>query len=251
MLNNRLVAHRGYQKLYPENSRLSLSKAIETGGLHVETDVMFTRDKKAVLFHDLVMTRLSGIDDGIHHKDWDELKTLSAYEPERLGDKFNNTTIEPLSYLVELAKQNPQVTIYVELKPAGIHYVGSKKALQICQQELAEVRDQCVLMSYHYDIIKHARKNGWPKVGIVLKDWDDLHSAKIHNIQPDYIFASHAQLPKIGYIDLTTKNLANSILVIYEVADPDYAAELFERGVDMIETFDIEGMLTSLAHKAL
>jgi len=251
MLNNRLVAHRGYQKLYPENSRLSLSKAITAGALHVETDVMFSRDKKAVLFHDLVMTRLTGINDGIHHKDWNDIKTISAHEPERLGSEFNNTTIAPLSYLVELAKEHPQITIYVELKPAGIHHVGPELALQICEQELAEVRDQCVLISYHYDIIKHARKNGWPQVGVVLEDWEDLHSTKIHKIQPDYIYAGHTQLPKSGYIDLATKNLRNSLLVIYEVADPDYAAELFERGVDMIETFDIAGMLEKLAHKAL
>lgn len=39
MLTDRLVAHRGYQKRYPENTLLGFTKAIEAGAHYIETDI--------------------------------------------------------------------------------------------------------------------------------------------------------------------------------------------------------------------
>ena len=40
-------------------------------------------------------------------------------------------------------------------------------------------------------------------------------------------------------------------MVVYEVEDPDQAIDWFNRGADMVETFDIGSMITNLAHRAL
>ena len=42
-----------------------------------------------------------------------------------------------------------------------------------------------------------------------------------------------------------------STVVVYEVEDPDQAIDWFNRGADMVETFDIGSMITNLAHRAL
>jgi hypothetical protein len=39
-----LVAHRGYQKLYPENTALSVTQAIKAGALFVEIDIQLSKD---------------------------------------------------------------------------------------------------------------------------------------------------------------------------------------------------------------
>ena len=42
-----LVAHRGLQCEYPENTALSVSKAIAAGALFIEIDIQLSRDKTA------------------------------------------------------------------------------------------------------------------------------------------------------------------------------------------------------------
>ena len=49
---DQLVAHRGWQRRYPENTLLAVDKAIGAGARHVEIDVQFSGDGRAVVFHD-------------------------------------------------------------------------------------------------------------------------------------------------------------------------------------------------------
>ena len=49
---NELVAHRGFRGKYPENTILSITKAIEAGALFVELDVQFSEDKLPIIYHD-------------------------------------------------------------------------------------------------------------------------------------------------------------------------------------------------------
>jgi glycerophosphoryl diester phosphodiesterase len=48
----KLIAHRGYQRHYPENSPLAIEKAIECGALFFEIDVQFSADGIPLLYHD-------------------------------------------------------------------------------------------------------------------------------------------------------------------------------------------------------
>ena len=57
---NELVAHRGFRGKYPENTILSITKAIEAGALFVELDVQFSEDKLPIIYHDSELSRVSG-----------------------------------------------------------------------------------------------------------------------------------------------------------------------------------------------
>ena len=50
--------------------------------------------------------------------------------------------------------------------------------------------------------------------------------------------------------DITLDHIESTV-VIYEVEDPDQTIIWFNRGTDMVETFDIGGMIENLAHRAL
>ncbi len=246
MLTDRLVAHRGWQKMYPENTLLGITRAIEAGAHYIETDVMFSADGQPVLYHDVLMNRLSGRKNAIHLLKLESIERISAHEPGRFGNRFLSETIAPLSTVTLLLKSNPQVTLFVEVKKAGIHFMGHQDALNTIAKTLNPVRDQCVLISYDLDFIYTACRANWPRVGIVLEDWSTLSRSIVQSIEPDFIFCSERHLPENTELDIS-----NSMLVVYEVADPERAICLYQRGVDMVETFDIGGMLQQLAHRAL
>ena len=52
-----LTGHRGAAELEPENTRLSIQKAIDLGVDQVEIDVHLTRDQHLVVIHDATVDR--------------------------------------------------------------------------------------------------------------------------------------------------------------------------------------------------
>ena len=56
MLN---IAHRGFSRLYPENTALAFEKAVEAGADGIELDVHLTKDNAVVVIHDESIDRTS------------------------------------------------------------------------------------------------------------------------------------------------------------------------------------------------
>lgn len=246
MLTDRLVGHRGYPKHYPENTLLGISKAIEVGAHFIETDILFSADHQPVLYHDTLMNRISGIDNAAHLLNLSELILLPASEPDRFGDQFKRQTITPLSELVDLLRKHPEVTAFIELKRTGLHIEGIEHAYEIILETLKPSLSQCVLISFSDEFIHHAWKQGYPRLGLVLKQWGELESPLMTSIQPEFIFCDAEMIPD----DVALDNIESTV-VIYEITDPNSAIDWFNRGADMIETFDVGGMIENLAHRAL
>ncbi|KJS08332.1 MAG: hypothetical protein VR73_05770 [Gammaproteobacteria bacterium BRH_c0] len=246
MLKDRLVAHRGFQKLYPENTLLGLSKAIEAGAHFIETDIQFSADYQPVLYHDLPMKRLSGVENLLSNLTLAELSQHSCFEPQRLGDKFRGEAIAMLLDLVALLKANPQVTAFVEIKRTAVQFAGLENTFSILESQLQPVQAQAVLISFDYAVIAYAHSKSYPRLGFVLQQWSDLESDVVASTEVEFLFCDQEKIPA----DADLGNLSSK-LVVYEVDNPDVAASLFARGVDMVETFDIGGMLDGLGRHAL
>jgi glycerophosphoryl diester phosphodiesterase len=246
MITDRLVAHRGYPRHYPENTLLGMSKAIEARAKFIETDILFSADQQPVLYHDTLMTRISGVENAIHLLTLDELRQHPAHEPERLGQAFAGEHITPLSALVGLLSEHPNVTAFIELKRTGLETAGIENAYRIVTGVLDPVIGQCVLISFSDEFIQYAQEQQFPRLGVVLKDWQDRQGPWITDIQPEFIFCDTDKVPKGATLDEL-----QSTVVIYEVEDPDQAIDWFNRGADMVETFDIGGLISNLAHRAL
>ena len=56
-----ICAHRGARSIAPENTLLSLDKALQCGAHCWETDVQITRDKELIIFHDSDLKRTTNI----------------------------------------------------------------------------------------------------------------------------------------------------------------------------------------------
>lgn len=246
MLQDRIVAHRGYQKCYPENTLLAYREAIAAGARCVETDVLLSADLQPVLYHDPSLRRVSGIRGQLAKKTLAELTGLPAYEPLRLGDKFHTECIPSLRAFAQLIGAHPEVTAYVEIKREAVTFAGAETVYRAVAKALENITEQVVLISFDYGFIHHARRAGWRRCGVVLKHWKDLQLPLVQSIQPEAVFCNGQKIP--ARADLTT--LAPQ-LVVYEIDDPHAAIEWFRRGADKIETFDIGALLPALAHRAL
>lgn len=246
MLQHRLVAHRGYQKLYPENTLLALRKAIEAGARYVETDIQFSADGVPVLYHDMAMKRLSGVENLIGNLTLAELQALSSHEPERFGDRFSGEPIATLAQLVALLEECPEVTAFVEIKRSAVQVAGVEATYERVASCLHAVAERAVLISFDYTFIAHARQRGYRRLGIVLQAWQDLDSDAVRNSNPEFVFCDIEKIPPQADLGALVPQL-----VVYEVADAGLAMALFERGLDMVETFDIRGLLHALGRQAL
>ena len=236
---NRLVAHRGFQKKYPENTLLAYQKAIEAGALSIETDVLLSADKQAVLYHDPTLKRVSGCKGRVKDKTLAELIRTPAFEPHRLGQQFQDQCITPLSDLVELLKAHSQVTAYIEVKKEALIFTGASETYTSISDCLAPVASQCIIISFDHDFIAFVRSQGWARCGIVIQRWRDLRSEKIQYIKPDTVFINYRNIPAKAELDKLGFEL-----VIYEIDDPLLARKWLARGASKVESFDIEGLIT-------
>lgn len=233
-----LVAHRGLQKTYPENTALSVRKAIEAGAQFVEIDIQLSIDQQPMVYHDMNLARVSGHKGRVSELSCEQLIALPAYEPGRLGDQFIEQTISPLAAVVDIVAMHAGVTLFVELKEESIAEFGAEIMLANVCEVLLPIRNRAVLISFDYKIIAAARAAGWPQVGAVLRKWRHIDSEEIADIAGDYCFVDYKIIPE-------NENLARltSTLVAYEVGTVELAHQLAARGVAMFETFDINTLL--------
>lgn len=246
MSHNRIVAHRGYAGLYPENTMLAISKAREAGARFIEVDIQFTADHQPVVYHDLILNRISGQEGIITGLTLQQAEQLPAHEPGRFGNAYINERVLPLTVLVNWLEKEQEVTLFVEVKRTALAYAGVEKTFDILKTILQPVASRIVLISFDREFIDYASQQGVFKSGLVLVDWQDIHDPALTAMGLDYIFCDVEKIPTGA--DLSA---IEPVLVVYEVPDWQQAAELFNRGVDMVETFNVGGLLEDLAHHAL
>ncbi len=73
-----IMAHRGDSASAPENTLLSMERAVEVGVDVLETDARMTRDREIVLFHDETLERTTGVTGRVGDYTLEELKQMDA-----------------------------------------------------------------------------------------------------------------------------------------------------------------------------
>lgn len=237
---NHLIAHRGWQQRFPENTMLALAGAIATGALHVETDIQVCADRVAVLCHDATLQRLCGSPLDITQAHEYELAVLSAHEPERFGERFVGTPLARLSECVALIAAHPEVTLYAELKRHSLRRFGVDAVLDVVLPELQAIAGQCVLISFDLAVLQRARERGWARLAPVLSSWSQVHAPAIAALRPELFFCDKDLL-----LPPAEPGDAGWPLALFEIADHDEALDWRRRGAALIETFAIGEMLAA------
>ena len=234
-----LIAHRGYPRRYPENTLEGITAAINAGACFVEFDVQFTADGVPVLLHDASLMRTTGTRGRIVNTELEKLANLPANEPSRFGKRYRTFTIPTLTAAVELMREHPRVTPFIELKEESLEKVGREIAVKTALSVLAPIQSRCVIISYDILALRCARAMGAKRIGWVMKNWNQDSLTRATELVPDFLICNHTKLPKPP----TPLWHGPWKWVFYEVTQAKLALQLAERGAALIETMAIGEML--------
>ena len=240
---SKVVAHRGWQDKYPENTLLAIQQAIDAGVLHIECDVQMTADGHLVLCHDIDLKRLSGKPLLLNEMSLSQMQALNCSEPERLGDVFKAEKFSSLAELLPIICASPQVTFYIELKEEAIEQQG----LDLCLHALLMLLEpfkNTVLISFSEPAIKQAKQQyNFERTAIVLSAWDNRNEV-IAKVLADMAYVSKRHLPATAVLS------ADVPLAVYEVGDIAQAQVLLSRGVSMVESFCSPDLIGAIEDRA-
>lgn len=228
-LNMRVVAHRGFASKYLENTITALDEAVKVGAEMVEFDVQLTKDGVPIMIHDDNFKRTTGLD-------------LSVFEINK-KDLQNHVALKSVSSVEEVMvwlQANPKVTAFVEIKQQSILFHGLEKCMKALKEVCESAIAQCVLISFNPFAVEAAIKTGFRQTGWVVISYDVAGEKIARNINPNYLFADTEILPE-GKGKLWEGQWD---WVIYEVVSKEVARKLHPRGVNIIETKEVEQMLS-------
>ena len=164
-----IIAHRGLRLLYPENTLLSISSAIEKG-YNVEFDIDLTKDSYLISIHQETLTVknkkliLSSRDEArgwVQEYTFDELKDIDAGS--WFDKKFSNLKIPTLNQILNLDWKNSQM--FIEVKDPNFFSIRNKsheeKLVSTLLHTLKKrINDKnCHIISFNPNILKLIRKN--------------------------------------------------------------------------------------------
>lgn len=140
---NKIIAHRGLHNNYiVENTLLAFLKAVEKD-YAVELDIRLLKDGTVVVYHDIDLKRLTGINKLI------ESCTLKDISNIKINDKYCIPTLEQVLKLI-----NGKVPIYIDVKGNIGNYKLEEKLLYL----LKEYRGEIFIQSFNPKTIRWLRK---------------------------------------------------------------------------------------------
>jgi len=231
---NRLIAHRGQQRDFPENSLPGLQAAAEAGACAVEVDVQLSADQVAMLYHDENLQRISGCAGKIFDYSAAQLQTLGAHEPGRLGSRFDHIHIAALALVNNFLLQHPHITAYIEMKPHSVDRFGINNCISALQLALPDVLEHCVVISFHQAFIDQIKP--LVRSGIIVGDKSQLKQPLAHH---DVVFCNTRYLSEgVGLRSV------DAPVAVYEVATRAQALSWLAKGAAWVESHDIAGLLS-------
>ncbi|MBZ5551599.1 MAG: hypothetical protein LAO21_02685 [Acidobacteriia bacterium] len=151
----RLIAHRGYSSLAPENTPAAFELALECGATAVECDLQRTRDGQLVILHDGTLNRTSTGRGAVRSKTLEELRPLSAGYARKFGSRFVSERIPTFKEL--LLQVQHRAHLFAELKREGLARDGSDRREMIrLVRELALV-DEVTFISFEWPALEEMR----------------------------------------------------------------------------------------------
>ncbi|MGH1536951.1 MAG: glycerophosphodiester phosphodiesterase family protein [Gammaproteobacteria bacterium] len=230
---NRLVAHRGDMKTYPENSLLALQQAAKLGLLYIELDIQLSKDLIPIVIHDDNTKRTTGIDASVKNLTAKELSSmsLSSFSGSSAQSLLN---IPTLKETVDLLNDYSKINVFVEIKKESIEYFGLEVVVDQVLLAQEHAKFNIIIISFIDKVVEYVKKIQPFSTGYVLKKYNEKYFNKAETLQPDYLFCNVKKINKPAKLWKS-----NWKWVLYDITNPVFAYELLEEGVDFIETGDI------------
>ena len=145
----KIIAHRGYSSVYPENTLAAFAGAVDIGADMIELDVQETKDGVIVVFHDDDLSRVTGQEGTIADYTYEELLAMDAGS--WFSEDFAGEKIPTLAEVMSLVKDT-DMDIYLELKDIGEVEGFEESVLQVVDEY--GMRDRCLFASFQYNYLQ-------------------------------------------------------------------------------------------------
>ncbi len=234
-----VIAHRGYNAKYPENTIIAFEKAIEVGADYCELDIEFTKDGKIVVIHDDTTQRVADRNLDVKKSTLAELKTL---------DLGQSQCIPTLEEVLEVAEG--KIGLNIEIKGRNM----AEKLNEILQKFNMD-KDLIISSFHHQEIIDFHKINP----GIKIATLEPVTSSIMNVIKLTFSKSSlftHAKEVEVDAIHpftaLATKKFIDRshelgyAVNIWTSDSPDRWEKLIANGVDGIVTNDPESLINYL-----
>jgi glycerophosphoryl diester phosphodiesterase len=147
-----IVAHRGNQKLEPENTLAAFRRAIDEGADALETDLRFTSDDQLILFHDHTLERTTDGSGPVRSHSLAQIKQLRTRRPGgQLSDERVPTLLEMLAML------GGEAPLLLELKdPLFLHEQHAHILVDMLRS--INMLNKVALVSFHFDYVEAVKQ---------------------------------------------------------------------------------------------
>ncbi len=209
-----VIGHRGACGYYPENTILSLSKAIEMGVDAVEFDVRMTRDGVLVLFHDEKLDRLLKQSGYLREKTYSYISRFTIR-----GEKIP-TLEEALQFL-----RDKNVKIVIEIKEPDT----VERILDVVKKSGID-KSRILFVSFHHEIL-HIPKSENYSVGAIFVCRPRSLRSMFSDFVPDVVLPRQDMLDPGLVREAHDMNVLVGTWVVNDERDLDRVVRL---GVDMV-----------------
>ncbi|MCK5812996.1 MAG: hypothetical protein KAH03_02010 [Cocleimonas sp.] len=236
----KLVAHRGDNKNFPENSYKGIESVLKAGVQFVEFDVQMTADQQFIVHHDADLKRTAKQDISVFDHSYNELRKFSIHESTRFNNRHYPTPISLLSEVLALLQRYPSTKAFVEIKVQSLKQWGLEFVMETLLTLLKPYASQCVIISFNSLALRYAQKHSDIAVGWVVKYYNKKSQDKATAFNPDFLICDYKKIT-------AEKTLwpGDWKWMLYSVNNPEVAFWYAYTGVDFIETDEIHELLAS------
>lgn len=236
----KLVAHRGDNKHFPENSYKGIEASLKAGAKYVEFDVQVTADHQFIVHHDIDLKRTARRDVSIFSHDYEELKNFSIHESTRFNNKHYPTPISLLTDVLILLSKYPHATAFVEVKTQSLKHWGKECVMDALLLLLKPYQSQCVVISFNSPALHYAKKHSELSTGWVVKEYNKKSLTKAKTLEPDFLICDYKKVPEDK-----TPWTGSWKWMLYSINNAKTASYYAQLGIEFIETDDIQQLLAS------
>lgn len=233
---SKIIAHRGFSAVAPENTLAAFQAAIDVGADYLELDVHVSKDGKPVVIHDATLTKTSssGHEGVIAEMTFRDLLSQVVGYPAKFDRLYADQTVPPLVQVLDLAKDKIKVCVEVKVE-------GAEDAIYEAIQQ-AEMEYQVIIFSFYPSVLErfHEINPNIPTLFLIAKK-------NKHTIE--FAKSLHANAIGVGPLTNVNKAYLKSVheagleLWRWTVNNPKKMNTLFKLPID--------GLITNHPDKAL
>ena len=209
-----IMGHRGAAALEPENTLLSIRKAMEIGVDAVEIDVHLSKDKEIIVIHDSTLDRTTNGRGPVSNYTLSELKKYDAGKGE---------TIPTLQDVMDLT--DGKIKLVIELKEKG------PERFVVEQIRRNGLEDNVYVISFWHRLVKNVKEmDGNIKTGVLLVGCP-ADTSIADRISADALVMKYTFVDE-EFVGLSHKNGLK--VFIWNIDDSDLIKPFADMGIDGI-----------------